>query len=61
MARLDIHVTGLGYDLSLEENAQGSQGFTVTYDAYANQYECFKDAFKDFNESLSHALTLQGL
>ncbi|ADV35707.1 hypothetical protein phiIBB-PF7Ap42 [Pseudomonas phage phiIBB-PF7A] len=61
MARLDMHVTGLEYDLSLEENAQGQQGFTVTYGAQVNHYERFDEAFMDFNESLSHALALQGL
>lgn len=61
MARLDMHVSGLDYELSLIENHQGSQGFTVTYGEQVNQFERFDDAFKDFNESLSHALALQGL
>lgn len=61
MARLDMHVTGLDYDLSLVEGQEGSQGFTVTYGDMVNHYERFDEALMDFNMSLSHALALQGL
>lgn len=56
-ARLNMQVTGLDYAVSLVEHADY---YETTYGAQVARFMDFATAYKDFQQSVSHALALKG-
>lgn len=55
--RLNMQVTGLDYAVSLVEHADY---YETTYGAQVARFMDFATAYKDFQQSVSHALALKG-